>query len=123
MRPSHRLQWQIRRCEVKPASSGQVSELLFQCGNGDRKGLDAVLPLVYDELRRQAHYHLKKAAPESHYAERRASRRGYMRFAEKRSLQEENRAHFVGIAAQLRWILVDYERRRAPPSEDLESFD
>jgi RNA polymerase sigma factor (TIGR02999 family) len=98
---------------VEPASSGQVSELLLQWGNGDRKALEAVLPLVYDELRRQARYHLKKQRPNHTLQSAALVAEAYMRLAEKQSLQVENRAHFVGIAAQLmRWILVDYERHR-----------
>jgi RNA polymerase sigma factor (TIGR02999 family) len=98
---------------VEPASSGQVNELLLQWGNGDRKALEAVLPLVYDELRRQAHYHLKKQRPNHTLQSAALVAEAYMRLAEKQSLQVENRAHFVGIAAQLmRWILVDYERHR-----------
>jgi len=98
---------------VEPASSGQVSELLLQWGNGNRNALEAVLPLVYNELRRQARYHLKKQRPNHTLQSAALVAEVYMRLAEKQSFQVENRAHFVGIAAQLmRWILVDYERRR-----------
>ena len=39
--------------------SGQVSELLQQWVKGDQEALDAVAPVIYQELRRLAHYHLK----------------------------------------------------------------
>jgi len=37
----------------------------------------------------------------------------YLRLAAEKSLHVKDRAHFLGISAQLmRWILVDYERNR-----------
>jgi RNA polymerase sigma factor (TIGR02999 family) len=98
---------------VQPTSSEQVSELLLQWGNGDRKALEAVLPLVYDELRRQARYHLRRERPNHTLQSAALVAEVYMRLAEKQFLHAENRAHFIGIAAQLmRWILVDHERHR-----------
>jgi ECF sigma factor len=43
--------------------SSPVSELLLHWGNGDRKALEAILPLVYNELRRLARYHLRQQRP------------------------------------------------------------
>ena len=98
---------------MEPISSGRVTELLLQWGKGDRKALEAVLPLVYDELRRQAHYSLRNQRPNHTLQSAALVHEVYLRLAEDQSLQVENRAHFVGIAAQLmRWILVDYERNR-----------
>ena len=102
-----------RRWAVEPTSPGQVTGLLVQWGKGDRKALEAMLPLVYDELRRQARYHLKRERPNHTLQSAALINEVYVRLAEGESLQVENRGHFVGIAAQLmRWILVDYERRR-----------
>ena len=96
-----------------PASSRQVSELLVHWGQGDRKALDALLPLVYNELRRQARYHLRRQRPNHTLQSAALVHEVYLRLAEEESLQVQNRTHFVGIAAQLmRWILVDYERNR-----------
>jgi len=39
--------------------SGQVTELLQHWKQGDEKALADLLPLVYKELRRLAHYHLQ----------------------------------------------------------------
>ena len=39
--------------------SGQVTELLRHWKQGDEKALRALVPLVYKELRRLAHYHLR----------------------------------------------------------------
>jgi RNA polymerase sigma factor (TIGR02999 family) len=112
-----------RRWAVEPTSPGQVTGLLVQWGKGDRKALEAMLPLVYDELRRQARYHLKRERPNHTLQSAALINEVYVRLAEGESLQVENRGHFVGIAAQLmRWILVDYERKRRTSKRDLAPF-
>jgi RNA polymerase sigma factor (TIGR02999 family) len=90
-----------------------VSELLLDWGNGNREALKAILPLVYDELRRLARYHLRQARPNHTLETTGLVHEAYLRLAGEESLQVKDRAHFLGIAAQLmRWILVDYERKR-----------
>ena len=93
--------------------SSPVSELLLHWGNGDRKALEAILPLVYNELRRLARYHLQRQRPNHTLQTTALVHEAYLRLAQEKSPHVENRAHFLGIAAQLmRWILVDYERNR-----------
>lgn len=94
-------------------SSAPISELLLHWGKGDRKALEAILPLVYGELRRLARHHLRQQRANHTLQTTALVHEAYLRLAEERSLQVQNRAHFLGIAAQLmRWILVDYERSR-----------
>jgi RNA polymerase sigma factor (TIGR02999 family) len=94
-------------------SSGKISEILQQWGTGDRHALESLVPLVYDELRRLARHQLHQQRPNHTLQSAALVNEAYLRLAEEPSLQVVNRAHFVGIAAQLmRWILVDYERRR-----------
>jgi len=98
---------------VGPASSKQVSEILLQWGNGDREALQAILPLVYDELRRLARHHLRQQRANHTLQTTALVHEAYLRLAKEKTPHIENRAHFLGIAAQLmRWILVDYERNR-----------
>jgi RNA polymerase sigma factor (TIGR02999 family) len=98
---------------VGPASSKQLSELLLHWGEGDRKALEAILPLVYNELRRLARYHLRQQRRNHTLQTTALVHEAYLRLAQDKSLHVENRAHFLGIAAQLmRWILVDYARNR-----------
>jgi RNA polymerase sigma factor (TIGR02999 family) len=98
---------------VAPEPSSPVSELLLHWGNGDRKALEEILPLVYNELRRLARYHLRQQRPNHTLQTTALVHEAYLRLAQEKSPQVENRAHFLGIAAQLmRWILVDYERKR-----------
>jgi RNA polymerase sigma factor (TIGR02999 family) len=98
---------------VAPEPSSPVSELLLHWGNGDRKALEAILPLVYKELRRLAHYQLQQQRSNHTLQTTALVHEAYLRLAQEKSLEVENRTHFLGIAAQLmRWILVDYERKR-----------
>jgi RNA polymerase sigma factor (TIGR02999 family) len=98
---------------VAQEPSSTLSELLLHWGNGDRNALEPILPLVYDEMRRLARYHLRQQRPNHTLQTTALVHEAYLRLAEQKSLQVENRAHFLGIAAQLmRWILVDYERNR-----------
>jgi RNA polymerase sigma factor (TIGR02999 family) len=94
-------------------SRRSVTELLHEWGQGDRKALEAILPQVYEELRRLARYHLKQQRPNHTLQTTALVHEAYMRLAKEGGLRVESRAHFLGVAAQLmRWILVDYERRR-----------
>jgi RNA polymerase sigma factor (TIGR02999 family) len=98
---------------VGVSPSRQVSELLIRWGQGDRKALERLLPLVYNELRRLARYYLRQQRPNHSLQSTALVHEVYLRRAEQASLRVENRAHFLGVAAQLmRWILVDYERNR-----------
>lgn len=98
---------------MTPEPASPVSELLLDWGNGDRDALKAVLPLAYDELRRLARYHLRQQRSNHTLQTTGLVHEAFLRLAGESSLRVKNRAHFLGIAAQLmRWILVDYERNR-----------
>jgi RNA polymerase sigma factor (TIGR02999 family) len=98
---------------MAPDSAMNVSELLLDWGKGDREALKGILPLVYEELRRLARHHLRQQRPNHTLQTTALVHEAYLRLAEEDSLHVQNRAHFLGIAAQLmRWILVDYERSR-----------
>ena len=94
-------------------SAMELSELRLDWGKGDRAALQEIVPLVYDELRRLARHHLRQQRPHHTLQTTALVHEAYLRLAEGDSLHVKNRAHFLGIAAQLmRWILVDYERNR-----------
>jgi RNA polymerase sigma factor (TIGR02999 family) len=98
---------------MTPEPASPVSELLLDWGNGDKDALKRVLPLVYDELRRLARHQLRQQRPSHTLQTTGLVHEAYLRLTEEKSLHVKDRAHFLGIAAQLmRWILVDYERNR-----------
>jgi RNA polymerase sigma factor (TIGR02999 family) len=97
---------------LDPTPSSAVTQLLKQWRNGDGKALDALLPLVYEELRRLAHFQLQKERPGHTLQSAALVNEAYLRMAGANPTQWESRSHFFAIAAQLmRQILVDYARR------------
>ena len=90
----------------------RVTKLLQGWRAGDREALDALLPLVYEELRRLAHHHLRNERPDHTLQSTALVHEAYFRLVGQDFPQWESRTHFFAIAAQLmRQILVDYARR------------
>ena len=97
--------------EHEPPS--EVTLLLQGWRSGDRKALDALLPLVYEELRRLAHFQLQKERQDHTLQTGALVHEAYLRLVGLNPPDWESRKHFFAIAAQLmRQILVDYARRR-----------
>lgn len=89
------------------------SEMLREWGGGNRTSVEAILPEVYNELRRLARNQLRQQRANHTLQTTALVHEAYLRLANERSPAFSDRAHFFGIAAQLmRWILVDYERAR-----------
>ena len=104
---------------AKSGSSGPVSELLVRWRGGDQAALEALLPLVYDELRRLAHHYLKAERPNHTLQSTALVHEAYLRLAGQEPLQLQDRAHFFGVAAHLmREILVDHARSRRAAKRD-----
>jgi RNA polymerase sigma factor (TIGR02999 family) len=99
---------------VYPASSERVSKLLLNWGQGDQGAREALIPLVYDELRRLARRYLRRERPNHTLQSAALVNEAYLRLIRQEHPQWQNRAHFFGVAAQLmRHILVDHARNRA----------
>ena len=91
----------------------EITQRLQAWRGGDRKALDSLVPLVYKELRRLAHFQLHKERPDHTLQSAALVHEAYLRLIGLNPPQLESRTHFFAIAAQLmRQILVDYARRR-----------
>lgn len=98
---------------MKHEPPSEVTLLLQGWRSGDRKALDALLPLVYEELRRLAHFQLQKERQDHTLQSAAVVHEAYLRLIGLSPPQWESRTHFFAIASQLmRQILVDYARRR-----------
>lgn len=94
------------------ASSNPVTELLVRWSDGDPAAREALIPLVYNELRRLARRCL---AGQNHPTLQSTAlvHEAYLRLVGQASLRAESRSHFLAIAARLmREILVDQARAR-----------
>jgi RNA polymerase sigma factor (TIGR02999 family) len=94
--------------------SQPVSELLVRWRAGDREALEKLVPLVYKELREIAHYHLQRERPGHTLQSAALVHEAYLRLADQKPFEADNRAHFLAVASRLmRQILVDDARNRA----------
>jgi RNA polymerase sigma-70 factor (ECF subfamily) len=97
---------------LSQVSPKRITEILATLGSPDQQGLNSLIPLVYDELRRLAHFHLNRERPDHTLQSTALVNEAYLRLAAQDDLRIQNRAHFFAIASQLmRQILVDYARR------------
>jgi RNA polymerase sigma factor (TIGR02999 family) len=94
-------------------SPQDVTGLLVRWRGGDREALDALTPLVYDELRRLAKSYLRRERPDHTLDGTALVHEAYMRLVDQRNVEWRNRNHFFALAAELiRRILVDHARAR-----------
>lgn len=94
-------------------SPHDVTQLLVAWGNGDQSARDQLMPLVYDELHRLAHQYMNRERPGHTLQTSALVNEAFLRLVDQRDVHWQNRAHFLGVAAQMmRRILVDYARNR-----------
>jgi RNA polymerase sigma factor (TIGR02999 family) len=89
-----------------------VTGLLLKWRQGDKTALDALIPLVYRELRGVAGARLRGERAGCSLQTTALVHETYLRLVDLHRLTVENRTHFFAIAARLmRQILVDQARR------------
>src|SRR5580693_9685461 len=93
-------------------SVGDVSELLQAWTGGDQKALEALTPIVYDELRRLARNYMRRERPGHSLQTTALVNEAYIRLVDYKRMQWQDRAHFFAVSATLmRRILVERARR------------
>jgi RNA polymerase sigma factor (TIGR02999 family) len=81
---------------------------------GDSAALDALIPLVYGELRRLARHYLQQEKQGHTLSSTALVHEAYLRLIKQTDVTWQNRAHFFGVASQMmRRILVDHARKQA----------
>lgn len=91
----------------------EVTQLLQQWAGGDRRALDRVVGLVYEELRRVAHRRLRNERPDHTLGTTALVNEAYLRLADIRRAGFDDRSHFLAMASRaMRRVLVDHARRR-----------
>jgi RNA polymerase sigma factor (TIGR02999 family) len=90
---------------------GEITRLLGALRAGDPTALDRLVPLVYDELKRRAHWQL--VGGDSSLSTTALVHETYLKLLDASAVVAENRAHFYHVAAKaMRQIVVDYARKR-----------
>lgn len=94
-------------------SQKNVTGLLIAWSDGSKQALDMLMPIVFDELRRQAAGYLRRERAGHTLQTTALVNEAYLRLVDQKHVRWQNRAHFFGIAAQLmRRILVDHARAK-----------
>ena len=94
------------------ATPADVSALLRAWSGGDQHALEALTPLVYEELHRLARRHMRGERSEHSLQATALVNEAYMRLADYTRMQWQDRAHFFAVSSQvMRRILVDHARR------------
>jgi RNA polymerase sigma factor (TIGR02999 family) len=89
-----------------------VTSLLSRVGEGDEKAMDALMPIVYEELRRMASIQLRKESNAT-IGTTALVHEAFLKLVDHESLGFNCRAHFFGAAARaMRQVLVDHARKR-----------
>ena len=91
----------------------RVTQLLVAWSQGDKGALEALTPLVYEELRRLARSYMRQERPGHTLQSTALVHEAFMRLVDQR-VEWNSRAHFFGIAAQMmRRILVDHAKAQS----------
>src|SRR4029078_260740 len=95
-----------------PAAEGDVSALLRAWTGGDQRAMQALTPMVYDQLHRLARYYIRRERPTHSLQATALVHEAFMRLTDYTRMQWQDRAHFFAVSAQvMRRILVDHAPR------------
>lgn len=93
--------------------SEQITQLLKEWSEGNQSAFDELVPLVYEELRRQASRYLKRERQDHTLQTTALIHEAYLKLIGQNKVEWQNRTHFFAIASTaMRRILVDYARER-----------
>jgi RNA polymerase sigma factor (TIGR02999 family) len=99
--------------DAQHRDEGSVTTLLASWRRGDAQALEALIPIVYGELRALAHHYLRQERPDHTLQSTALVHEAYVRLVGHAPPPIENRSQFFGIAARLmREILVEHARAR-----------
>lgn len=95
------------------AETGEVTRLLAALRAGEGDAVDRLLPLVYDELKRIAHGHLRRHRHGGTLDTTGLVHEAYLKLAGG-GIDVRDRGHFLAVSARaMRQVLVDLARARA----------
>ena len=95
-------------------SPHEVTQLLLAWRGGDVAALDRLVPLVYAELHRLAHFHMARERARDTLQTTTLVHEAYLRLMDANQVDWKNRIHFFAISANLmRRILVEFARSRS----------
>ena len=94
-------------------STHEITQLLVAWNQGDQAALEALSPLLNQELHRLAKRYMAGERADHLLQPTALVNEAWLRLIDWRNVEWQDRAHFFGLAAQLmRHILVDFARAR-----------
>jgi RNA polymerase sigma factor (TIGR02999 family) len=98
---------------VGSPAPGEVTVLLQRLQGGDRTAYDALLPLVYDELRAVARRALARERTTHTLQATELAHEAYLKLLGPLDVDWQGRSHFLAVASRaIRQLLVDHARKR-----------
>src|SRR5689334_18884782 len=92
-------------------NSNEISSLLAAWAGGDQSAAQGLTAIVYEELRRLAHYYMRRERQGHTLQTTALVNEAYIRLVDYKRMRWQDRAHFFAVAAQvMRRILVDHAR-------------
>lgn len=93
--------------------AAQITEMLRDWSDGKPEALNALMPIVYAELHRQAARFLSRERPGHTLQATALINEAYLKLVDRRDVEWESRTHFFAVAANaMRCILVDHARTK-----------
>jgi RNA polymerase sigma factor (TIGR02999 family) len=93
------------------AETHSITRMLNEWGDGDEQALEALIPLVYDELRRQATNYLRYEKSGHTLQPTALINEVFLKLIDNQKIQFNDRSHFFAIMANMmRRFLVDHAR-------------
>lgn len=96
-----------------PEDAAPITELLRAWGSGDAEASESLVPLVYEELRRQARRALQREGDGHTLQPTALVHEAWLRLDGQQEARWESRTQFFAVAARMmRRVLVDHARTR-----------
>ena len=94
-------------------SKKEITAMLRAWGSGDEQASDELIRAVYQELKRQARFQLRRERPNHTLDTAALINEAYLKLVEQRSVKWKDRNHFFALASKLmRRVLVDHARTK-----------
>jgi RNA polymerase sigma factor (TIGR02999 family) len=108
----------VRSLSLSP-SNQDVTGLLIAQRKGDEAAANLLVEAVYADLRKKAVAILRRERPGHTLQPTALVHEAYLRLVDQKRVVWQNRAHFLGVAAEMiRRVLVDHARNRRRPKRD-----
>jgi len=92
-------------------AQARIAEILAELSQGDRRGADELLPLLYQEFREMASRLFRQERRDHTLQPTALVHEAYMKLVDQRRVDWQGRTHFMAVGAQaMRRILIDHAR-------------